>query len=413
MQRRYITITGVLLVMLLLAMFPDLFQRAVFAVRSTGEDIVQYRFETETEGWMGDPLIWSPDGHRLLSGMLKKDSSGRIDRVQASLWLFDVSDDKAVGRKVLDDRGAADAYAAWSPDGELVVMAEMSRIRVLSVSKSEIVAHREFDLQHIEIDGYPRTGANPSVAFSSDSASFWIVWPDHHARERFTLALKLDANSLKVIDRFEIDPPIQGNRHEAYQSYVEATPKGPRLVARVDSFENTKTVFEGYTAHWFIYGVDLTTKTEIFPHFQWVEEDAPFRTPGDTLLSPDASAVLVSIGRSSRPTIAPEIRHERDYELYQTGSGQRSSFFDTAETLKGQQFNPKFFGKTGDVLISLSATRPNHPDGLLALRASDGVILQRIAGPALYRLAFSLDRTRMAGSLQIPGTGIQFYSVSR
>jgi hypothetical protein len=79
--------------------------------------------------------------------------------------LFDVGKDKAVGRKILDDRGAANAQIAWSPDGELVAMAEMYGIRVLSISKSEIVAHREFDLRNIEIDGVRRGRAVPTVAF--------------------------------------------------------------------------------------------------------------------------------------------------------------------------------------------------------------------------------------------------------
>ena len=361
---------------------------------------------------MGSPLLWSSDGRRLLSGMEKPDASGRLDRTQTSLWLFEVESDRASGREILDDRGAANSQVAWSPNGELVVIAEMSRIRVLSISKSEVISHREFDLRDIEIDGYPRAGANHPVVFSSDSSSFWIAWPTAHARERFTLALKLDANSLKVVDRCDIDPPVPGNRHEIVYIHLEFASTGPRLVACVDSYTGIKDAFGGDTAHWFFYGVDLTSKTELFPHFQWVEDDAPSRFPGDVLLSPDGSVLLVSIGRAGHTPAVPDTHLERDYEVYQTRTGQRSSFFDTAVTLKGEHYQPKFFGETSEVLITLSGSDPYRPDGLLSLRTSDGVILQRISGPSFRQLAFSVDRKRMAASLQIPNTGIQFFSIN-
>src|ERR1700692_4878224 len=211
-------------------------------VTSAGENVLQFQFETKTQGSPGDPFVWSPDGRRLLSGMTMRDSSGEV---QASLWLFDVADDKAVGHRVLDGRGTSTAGIAWSPDGESLAIIQSDKIRVFSVPDFKEIARREIAAGDPELDNLQRINLPTGVAFSKDSKSLWIARPAENVRNRFTLAVQLDAQSLSVIEHYDIDPPIAGNRTVASRTTIESTPNGPRLVALVDSYTGIKNVFQG------------------------------------------------------------------------------------------------------------------------------------------------------------------------
>jgi dipeptidyl aminopeptidase/acylaminoacyl peptidase len=298
--------------------------KAMFGVKvtSAGENVLQFQFETKTQGSPGDPFVWSPDGRRLLSGMTMRDSSGEV---QASLWLFDVADDKAVGHRVLDGRGTATAGIAWSPDGESLAIIQSDKIRVFSVPDFKEIARREIAAGDPELDNLQRINLPTGVAFSKDSKSLWIARPAENVRNRFTLAVQLDAQSLSVIEHYDIDPPIAGNRTVASRTTIESTPNGPRLVALVDSYTGIKNVFQGDTARHFAYGVDLADKVELFPHFELVEDGAPFLNPWRVLLSPSADIVVVPLSHLSNPKIVPTIQQERDVDVYETKTGQRVS----------------------------------------------------------------------------------------
>lgn len=376
-------------------------------ITTTGEKILQFQFETKTQGSPGDPFVWSPDGRRLLSGMTMRDSSGEV---RASLWLFDVADDKAVGHRVLDGRGAAILGIAWSLDGELVAIVESRQIRVFSARDFSEIAHREISTGDPELDNLQRINLSSGVAFSKDSKSLWIARPAENVRNRFTLAVELDAHSLSVIGHYDIDPPIAGNRTVARRTAIEATPNGPRLVALVDSYTGI-IVLGADTARDFVYGIDLSTKAEFFPHFQLVDKNRRFQYLAELLLSSDTSTVASFLGVTTDRR--QDLQDYRDVDVYRTETGQRIALLDTAQTLKDEQTARKFFGRTSEVVIATSHRRSDKAPGLIAYDVKSGAIVQRITGQALDpRLAFSLDRKRMVGGL-IYSPVMQFYSVNR
>ena len=258
-----------------------------------------------------------------------------------------------------------------------------------------------------------RITLSSAVAFSKDGKSIWIARPAENVRKRFTLAVQLDAHSLGVIDHYDIDPPIAGNRTAASRTTIESTPDGPRLTALVNSYTGIKNVFQGDTAHYFAYGVDLTDKADLFPHFQLVEDDTPFRDPWRILLSLDVAVAVVPLWKFSNPKIVPNIQQDRDVDVYGTQTGRRISFFDSTKTLDDEQTTEEFFGRTGADLIATSHRRSDQAPGLIVYDVKSGTLVQCITGPDLGGLAFSLDRKRMVGSLSPYAPGMQFFSVNR
>ncbi len=382
----------------------------VFGVRITskGEDVLQFQFETKTQGLPGNPFIWSPDGQHLLSGMTTRDSSGQV---QASLWLFDVAENKAVGHRVLDGRGTADAGIAWSPDGQLVAIVQRKQIRVFSTRDFQEIAHREISDADPDLSNLQRIALPTGVAFSKDSKSLWIARPVENARIRFTLAVEVDAKNLSVVDQYNMDPPVAGNRTVAFQTNIESTSNGPRLFTIAASYTGV-IAFGADTAKDFAYGIDLTSKAELFPHFQLVDKNRRFQNLAQLLLSPDASTIVSLLGVTMDPR--QDLSDHRDADVYRTETGQRVAFFDMARTLKDEQSATKFFGQTSATLIATSYRGLDRAPGLIVFDVKSGAIVQRVTGPALEsRLAFSQDRKRMVGSLSPYADAMQFFSISR
>jgi hypothetical protein len=378
----------------------------------SGESVLQFQFETRTPGILtGTPFAWSPDGRRLISGMLTRpDSAGRQD---VSVWVFDVDGEKAVGHRVLDGRGIGNAGVAWSPDGELLTIVKPDEIRVYSTRDFREISHRSIAAGDPDLDNPQRVSLPTAVAFAKDSASVWIARRAENVRARFTVAVRLDAHTLDVVDRYEIDPPIPGNRTVTSRTIIEPTPNGPRLVALVGSYTGNLAPNGADTAHRFAYGIDLDIRDELFPHFQLVEHNSLYQSPlGDFLLSPDAATLVTVLSTTIDPR--QDRSDYRDVDVYATQTGQRTAFFDTAQVLKDEHASTKFFGRSGAVLIATSYRRSDKATGMIVFETDTGAIMERVTGKSLSGgLGFSWDRHRLVGSLSPYGDGMQFFSVNR
>jgi WD40 repeat protein len=377
----------------------------------SGENVLQFQFETSTPGFLtGTPFAWSPDGNRLVSGMLTRpDAAGRQD---VSLWVFDVDSEKAVGHRVLDGLGTQDAGIAWSPDGELLAIVKTDEIRVYSTRDFREISYRGIAAGDPDLDNPQRVSLPSAVAFAKDSASLWIARLGQNARARFTAAVRLDARTLDVVDHYEIDPPIPGNRTVTARTTIEPTPSGPRLVTLISSYTGIKAPNGADTAHRFAYDVDLDSKRELFPHFQLIEHNTLYQSLGDILLSPDGTTLVAFLSTTTDPR--QDRSDYRDVDIYSTQTGQRIAFFDTAQAMSDEHPSRKFFGGSSAVLIATSYHLPEQTPGLIAFDSQTGKVVERVTGRSLDpRLGFSWDRRRMVGSLSPFGDGMQFFSVNR
>jgi hypothetical protein len=404
--KRWRWAAGLIFLAVLLAVFATPVWKRIFAVPPSvsGENVLQFQFETRTPAMAVEPLV-------LLSGMMTRpDSAGRQD---VSIWLFDVDSEKAVGRRILDGYGMQDAGIAWSPDGELLAIVRPDKIRVYSTRDFREISHREVAVDDPDLDHLGRLTLPSAVAFSKDSASLWIVRHGQNARARFRAAVRLDARTLDVIDSYEIDPPIPGNRTVTAQTTIGSTPDGPRLVTLIGSYTGIKAPNGADTAHYFVYGLDLDNRRELFPHFQLVEHNTLYQDPwGGILLSPDAATLVVFLSTTTDPR--QDRGDYRDVDIYSTRTGQRIAFFDTAQPPKDEHPLRKFFGRSGAVLIATSYRLSDEAPGLIAFDSKTGAILERVSGTSLGGgLSFSWDRHRMVGSLAPYGDGMQFFSVNR
>jgi|GEM_PF-5271082 len=404
---------GLIFLVLLLGVFITPVRNRIFAVTPSvsGENVLQFQFETRTPGFLtGAPFAWSPDGKRLISGMLTRpDAAGRQD---VSLWMFDVDGEKAVGRRVLDGRGTADAGIAWSPDGELLAVVKTDEIRVYSTRDFREISYRRIAAGDPDLDNPQRVSLPTAVAFAKDSASLWIARLGQNVRARFGAAVRLDARTLNVIDSYEIDPPIPGNRTVSASTTIEATPDGPRLLALIASYTGIKAPNGADTAHRFAYGVDLDNKRELFPHFRLVEENNIFQSPLDFLLSPDNAILITFLPTTTDPR--QDLRNYRDTDVYSTATGQRTALFDTAKVHSEEHPSLRFFGRSGAVLIAKSYRVSDKAPGLIVFETNTGAIIQRVTGKLLTgELGFSWDRRRMVASLSPFGEGMQFFGVNR
>jgi dipeptidyl aminopeptidase/acylaminoacyl peptidase len=402
-----------ILLVLLLGILTNPVRKRIFAVLPSisGENVLQFQFETRTPAMAVEPLVWSPDGRRLLSGMITRpDSAGRQD---VSIWVFDVDSEKAVGRRILDGYGMQDAGIAWSPDGELLAIVRPDKIRVYSTRDFREISHREVAVDDPDLDHLGRLTLPSAVAFSKDSASLWIVRHGQNARARFRAAVRLDARTLDVIDSYEIDPPIPGNRTVTARTTIEPTPNGPRLVTLISSYTGIKAPNGADTAHYFAYGVDLDRKRELFPHFQLFEHNTLYQYPGGgILLSPDAATLAATLSVTTDPR--QDRSDYRDVDIYSTQIGQRVAFFDTAKALSEEHPSLKFFGSSGAVLIAQSYRASDKAPGLIVFETNTGAVVERVTGKLLTgELGFSWDRHRMVASLSPFGDGMQFFAVNR
>jgi hypothetical protein len=403
---------GLILLALLLGVLATPVRKRISAVLPSvsGENVLQFQFETRTPAMAIQPFVWSPDGRRLLSGMLTRpDSAGRQD---VSVWVFDVDGEKAVGRRVLDGLGIANAGVAWSPDGELLAIVKPDEIRVYSSRDFREISHRGIAAGDPDLDNPQRVSLPSAVAFAKDSASLWIARVAWNVNARFTVAVRLDARTLDVVDHYEIDPPVPGNKAVTSNTKIESTPSGPRLVTLVHSYTGEMAPNGAAMTHSFAYGIDLDGKAELFPHFQLVEDNKVFQGPGNILLSPDA-ATLVSF----LPTTIDrrqDLRNYRDVDVYATQTGQRSALFDTAKALSEEHPSLKFFGRSSAVLIAKSYRVSDKAPGLIVFETNTGAVIERVTGKSLTGgLGFSWDRHRMVASLSPYGDGMQFFSVNR
>jgi hypothetical protein len=404
---------GLILLVLLLGVLTNPVRKRIFAVLPSisGENVLQFQFETRTPGFLtGTPFAWSPDGRRLVSGMLTRpDSAGRQD---ASLWVFEVDSEKAVGRRILDGRGTADAGIAWSPDGELLAIVKTDEIRVYSTRDFREISYRVIAAGDPDLDNPQRVSLPTAVAFARDSASLWIARLAQNARARFTVAVRLDARTLDVVDQYEIDPPIPGNRTVTSSAAIEPTPNGPRLVTLIGSYTGIKALNSADTAHRFAYGIDLDSKRELFSHFQLVEDNNVFQTPHDFLLSPDEATLVSFLPTTTDPR--QDLRNYRNVDVYSTQIGQRIALFDTAKVQSEEHPSLKFFGRSGAVLIAKSYRVSDKAPGLIVFETNTGAIIERVTGKLLTGgLGFSWDRRRMVASLSPFGDGMQFFVVNR
>jgi dipeptidyl aminopeptidase/acylaminoacyl peptidase len=406
---------GLIFLVLLLGILSNPVRKKVFAVLPSinGENVLQFQFETSTPGFLtGAPFAWSPDGRRLLSGMLTRpDAAGRQD---VSLWLFDVDDEKAMGHRVLDGRATQDAGIAWSPDGELLAVVKRSgEIRVYSSRDFREVARRDVTDDDAQLDHFGRVQMDTGVAFSKDGSSLWIARLAQNVRAKFAGAVQLDARTLDVIDSYEIDPPIPGNRTVTARTTIEPTPNGPRLVTLISSYTGIKAPNGADTAHRFVYGVDLDEKRELFPHFQLVEDNTLYQYLGaGILLSPDATALIVLLSAITDPRQRGS--NYRDVDVYSTQTGQRVALFDTAKAMGEEQPSLKFFGRSGAVLIAESYRVSDKAPGLIVFETNTGAVIERVTGKTLTGgLGFSWDRHRIVASLAPFGNGMQFFAVNR
>jgi dipeptidyl aminopeptidase/acylaminoacyl peptidase len=387
--------------------------KRMFAVLPSisGENVLQFQFETITPGFLtGTPFAWSPDGRRLLSGMLTRpDAAGRQD---VSLWVFDVDSEKAVGHRVLDGRATQDAGIAWSPDGELLAIVKTDEIRVYSTRDFREISHRGIAAGDPDLDNPQRVSLPTAVAFAKDSASLWIARVAWNVNARFTVAVRLDPRTLDVVEHYEIDPPVPGKRAVTSRTTIEVTPNGPRLITLVHSYTGEKASNGAALTHNFVYGLDLDGKAELFPHFQLVEDNIVFQGLGSILLSPDAATLVSFLPTTTDPR--QDLRNYRDVDVYATQTGQRIALFDTAKALSDEHPSRKFFGGSGAVLIATSHHLPEQTPGLIAFDSQTGKVVERVTGRSLDpRLEFSWDRHRVVGSLAPYGDGMQFFAVNR
>jgi hypothetical protein len=342
-------------------------------------------------------------------------------QIKASIWLYNVSDKEASGRKVLDVPDAANEIA-WSPDGELIAIANSSYILIVSVSGFREIARRSTSLPGPRLGDCLRIGPLSGMAFSGDGSSLWIPCRPEKDSSPLTLAVRLDARSLETVDHYNINPPDAAKRVETHWTKIEATPRGPRLVALVNSFAEinsvagVKDVSQGND---FAYGTDLGSKAELFPHFQLVEDDSRWHVPISALLAPDNRVLVVPLSLIMQPALGNDRR--RDVDVYQAPTGARSSIFDSGQTrIDGKGLG---FGWTSTVLVEQNYREGKTESGVAVLAITDGKVLQSITSSwqGSSSSAFSWDRKRMViiRSAIVPAlqfnhhSEMQFYSVSR
>ena len=89
------------------------------------------------------------------------------------------------------------------------------------------------------------------------------------------------------------------------------------------------------TAKDFAYGIDLTNKSELFPHFQLVDKNSRFQPLGEVLLSPDVSTLVSLLSVTVDPR--QDLSDYRDTDVYRTATGQRVAVLDMAQVQKDEQ----------------------------------------------------------------------------
>jgi hypothetical protein len=330
-------------------------------------------------------MEWAPDNRRLAVIAMK----GYTD--PPNLQVIDTGDDKAADRVILKGVGH-DGSIAWSPDGQTIAVHHHTGafygIQLVSVINAREVAQRS---------GYDGclSAANP-MAFAHDGGALWVTCRfSVRALETFPVAIKYRVPDLVSDDRLVLQSPVAGARAGTFAYSLASINDRLRL-----------SVVIGYdapgTRRHFAYGFDLGRKTELFPHFETVDDNRSElrRYPAELILSPDTTYGLVrlSTGTFRHSGMSTDKTLDRLFDGYDIRTSQRVVTFGgmSEKVPEAGVVGQTASLRDGETIVGRWSRAATSEGGLVVMNARTGAVHQRIRFGQNTLLALSPDGTRLA-----------------
>lgn len=154
---------------------------------------------------------------------------------------------------------------ASSPDGQFVVWVNSGEVRLLRASTLEDAGRLERDLNDCSFQ------YKYAMQFTSDSRFLWISC-GYLVKEvtTYTAAVKIQIPEMKVVDRLTLTSPQPGESFSTWLGQIRRDGDKLQLISRVGvstPYAEEKRPPNGPThqGHYYYYGYDLESKSELFP----------------------------------------------------------------------------------------------------------------------------------------------------
>lgn len=337
-----------------------------------------------------DAIVWSPDNQHIA---VKGFNSGR-------LAVFDITGAADGWRTIADKIGGG--HIAWAPDGRSIAVNQLTPFtgfRLFSIETGQETFRREYTR------GQPYEGcafAGQPLVFERDGLSLWVDCAIVNATEPFTFALRVSSRDFTIQDRIIAVPPISGGRSTSWRFVFSQLDNRLRLSAIFRAHTDVKDQSGRIAIRNFGYGFDLDRKLELFQPFEVATDRRSgfFRDAQELLIFPNPKFALVRLATaiSTRPGVVQDVRLDRLFEMYDTGTGNETLAFGGIISA-----NPEGGVVTGAVLTpnahaligtwSRSGTRRG---GLVVFDPRTGAVRQRVTGSEGGSMALSPDGKRVA-----------------
>src|SRR5712671_6595913 len=361
---------------------------------SEGEALLVYEKSIRGRLPPGSSVAWSPDNRQLAVGF-----------ADGKLHVLDSND--GTDRVILANVGGASF--AWSADGRTIAVHQSvlsDDFRLLSVADAREIGRWGITQRELNDGRCPSTSM--PMMFTDDGKALWVTCRTsvRHVPVTFPIAVKHRLPDFVVEDRIELKAPIDGKAAVTHYSLGHF------------GGNQSLTALIGYhipgKIRYFAYAFDFERKTELFPHFEAVDDNRSglSRFPIQLLMLPDASFALIRYASFGASGSVKDKKLDRVFDGYDMRTSERIVGYGGIgdATPEAGAIGEVALLPDGRSVVGLWSRVAPRERGLVVFDARSGAVRQRVRFGETYQLALSPNGRRVA---TITGQGeVRIYRVN-